>query len=100
MAAHNGKPTEPIVFFDRILELPHYQHQSLLAFPRNQTVADFELFTGKDLNCMVNRAAKHYHHEAGLKPDQVEQHKKYYKDFHADASSNPVQQYCYSDRSI
>lgn len=63
--------TEPVVFFDRILDLPHNQDLPLVAFPKGQTVADFEHFTGKDLNVFVNRAVKHYYHDLGLKPSEV-----------------------------
>lgn len=74
MAGSNGKAAEPIVFFDRILEVLDYQDRPLLAFPHEQTVADFELFTGRDLNLLVNRAAKHYYNEMLLKPSEVKQH--------------------------
>jgi len=71
MAITNGKAAESIVFFDRILEVADYQEKPLLAFPREHTVADFELFTAKDLNLLVNRAAKHYHNGLELKPTKV-----------------------------
>jgi len=74
MAATNGIAKEPIVFFDRILEVAEYQDKPLLAFPREHTVADFELFTGKDLNLLVNRAAKHYYHELALGTNLVSRH--------------------------
>lgn len=74
MAAINGKAKEPIVFFDRILEVAEYQDKPLLAFPREHTVADFELFTGKNLNLLVNRAAKHYYHELELGTNHVSRH--------------------------
>lgn len=32
----------------------------LIGYPRDDTVADFELFTAKDLHILVERAAKHY----------------------------------------
>jgi len=74
MAVTNGKVKEPIVFFDRILEVAEYQDKPLLAFPCEHTVADFELFTGRDLNLLVNRAAKHYYHELALGTNDVSRH--------------------------
>jgi len=71
MAAINRQAAEPIVFFDRILEVPEYQDRPLLAFPREHTVADFELFTGRDLSLLIDRAAKHYHYGLGLRSSQV-----------------------------
>lgn len=40
----------------------------LIGYPKDGTVADFELFTAKDLHILVERTAKHY---AELKIDPV-----------------------------
>lgn len=32
----------------------------LIGYPKDGTIADFEVFTARDLNLLVERAAKHY----------------------------------------
>jgi hypothetical protein len=68
---------EPVVFFDRILDLPSNQDRTLIGFPRDQSVADFELFTGSDLNILVNRAVKYYYNELKLVPSEVRYGSRY-----------------------
>jgi hypothetical protein len=72
-----SSPQESVVFFDRILDLQSNQDRTLIGFPRDQSVADFELFTGSDLNILVNRAVKYYYNELGLVPSQVRYGSRY-----------------------
>lgn len=49
----------------------HESQPPLIAYPKDGTVADFELFTARDLDLLVGRAAKYYH-ALGLDSVRVE----------------------------
>ena len=56
--------TRPILL-DHILKTQ--DERPLVAYPRGRSVADFERFTSRDLDVLVERACKHYH-GLGLDP--------------------------------
>jgi hypothetical protein len=55
------------LLFDHILKVQYDNPKPLIAYPRKGTNADFEPFTARELDVMVERAAKYYQ-KTGLDP--------------------------------
>ena len=55
------------LLFDHILKVQYDNPKPLIAYPRSGTSADFEFFTARELDVLVERAAKYYR-KSGLDP--------------------------------